>query len=130
MPISFEVDARRRLVRLGYTGATPNIQAWEAVMTAILQDPRYQPGFGFLIDRRAVPPPDAPFVRATVLFRENHAAELAGARWAVVVSDPANYGMARMGQALGDAQTHVQQRAFTDVDEAEAWLLEPRTEQT
>jgi hypothetical protein len=48
-----------------------------------------------------------------------------------LVDDPANYGMARMGQALGDPEwSKIEQAVFTDVADAEAWLVHGDTRKT
>ena len=122
MAILIKIDADRRLVTVRYEHASPTAQEWASAMLEIFRDPGYQPGFNFLVDRRGVPSPTADFVRATVAFRERHAKEISGSRWAVVVSDPANYGMGRMGEILLEIQG-VTQATFHSLEEAELWLL-------
>jgi hypothetical protein len=131
MHIVATVDARLRMVRVQYIDGAPTFDEWARTMLGILRDPAYEPGFGFLVDRRAAPAPNAAFVQATVEFRRAHLEEMGSARWAVVVNDPANYGMARMGQALGDPEwSKIEQAVFTDVADAEAWLVHGDTRKT
>jgi hypothetical protein len=121
--ISYEVDTARRMVRLNYEGA-PVFHDWAAAMQGILRAPGYEPGFGFLLDRRHARPPSPDYVKAAVDFMASRRTHLAGSRWATVVADAVSYGMARMGQALVESQVQsVGVRVFTDVDAAEAWLL-------
>jgi hypothetical protein len=122
MSITAEVDAERRLVRLRYNGAPPTFDEWTQAMREIFRDPAYEPGFDFVVDRRAVGPPSGEFVRSTIAFRQRHSNDLSYGRWAVVVRDPTSYGMARMAEMMMDA-FGVEQAVFKDVDKAEAWLL-------
>jgi hypothetical protein len=122
MSILTTVDVARRLVTMRYEGASPTAQEWAASLLEVFKAPGYEPGFAFLVDRRGVPSPTADWVRFTVSFRERHAAQIAGSRWAVVVSDPANFGMGRMGEILLEIQG-VTQATFKSMEEAELWLL-------
>jgi hypothetical protein len=126
MPISYEVDTHRRIVRLLYE-RDPNFRDWASAMDDATRAPGYEPGFGFLFDRRSVPPATSEHIRAAVAWIGQHRAQVAGSRWAVVVTDPASYGMTRMGQALAEGLP-VQLRVFKDVDEAVFWLLQPRAD--
>jgi CheY-like chemotaxis protein len=91
-------------------------------MRAIFADPAYRPGFGFLIDRRAAVPPESDDVRRMVGFIGRHRPQISGSRWAFVTSGPADYGMARMVQALAsDHPTTL--LIFETPAAALAWLL-------
>ncbi|MEO8449253.1 MAG: hypothetical protein ABI647_05650 [Gemmatimonadota bacterium] len=119
MPLGYTINRNNGYVLVVYRG-NPTIAQWTAVMRRALSDPAYQTGFGFLLDRRlAKGPPTTPFVRATLAFSEANRARLGASRWAVVVTDAASFGMARMGQILAE---HQQIGAFTDMASAEAWL--------
>lgn len=50
-----------------------------------------------------------------------HADKFRSCRWAMVVDDPASYGMARMGQSLMEDMA-VSFEIFSDPEAAEAWL--------
>ena len=116
------------MVRVVHSSDSP-IEEYEAVLAAIFRSPLFQPGFGFLIDRRRFESPPAAFVRRLIEFLNQNRRSLAGARWAVVVESPAGYGMGRMGQMLaegsGDAVTVC---VFRDIGEAESWLRDPSPE--
>lgn len=121
MPLTYTIDPDARLVTLHYE-EHPTIEQWKQAMLRVFADPRYRPGFAFLGDRRAVKEaPDRDYIRETIAFGEEHRAELQGARWATLVSTPASYGMARMGQALG-AEGPTELGAFTDLAAALRWL--------
>jgi hypothetical protein len=121
MPISYEVDSPRRIVRLRYEEEA-DLAALVSALAAIFEDPGYRRGFGFLLDRRAVPASSSGYLMAALSWIKQHQDEVAGSRWAVLVGDPANYGMARLGQTLGEGLP-VQFEVFRDPREAEAWLL-------
>ena len=120
MPVTYRIDAGERLVYLTMAGDC-SYGEWEAAMLAVLADPSYRPGFGFLVDRRAAPAPTTDYIRRVITFNKMHRGELGGGRRAVVVGSTADYGMGRMAGILsGDSPTPI--RAFTDMDEALRWL--------
>ena len=90
-------------------------------MDAVLADAAHQPGFSFLVDRRASPAPSVELARAIADYLRRHSRELGDARTAIVVQDHAGYGMARMQEAL-NATANFESRAFTDIDAAVDWL--------
>lgn len=119
--ITHTIDAESRLVHVVY-GPSFDFEAWEATMRAVFGDPAYEPGFGFMIDRRATVPPEPADVRRMVAFIGRHRPQISGSRWAFVTSGPADYGMARMVQALAsDHPTTL--RIFETPAAALAWLL-------
>jgi hypothetical protein len=122
MGINYSIDSEARIVRLTHVGSSA-IEEYEATLTAIFRSPLYRPGFGFLVDRRGFEAPPSSFVQQLVSFLQRNRGSVAGARWAVVASTPAGYGMARVGQMLAEAAEHVViVDAFRSVAEAEAWL--------
>jgi hypothetical protein len=119
MPPEFTICPERRFVRLVYRGVATYAE-WASVMDSIIAHPDFQPGFAFLIDRRAVPPPTAAFVDRAVDYIARHANQLGGDfQSATVVADKVSYGMARMVQGLSGSE-HM--RIFTTVADAEKWL--------
>jgi hypothetical protein len=121
MALTYSIDPEARLVTILYAEHPP-IEAWKRTMLQVFADPRYRPGFAFLGDRRRVAePPDRLYIQETIAFGEEHRAELKGARWATLVATPASYGMARMGQALGETGP-TELGAFTDLAAALRWL--------
>ena len=119
MPPSFTISPERRVVRLVYRGEV-TFPEWKATMDAIARDPLFRPGFAFLIDRRSSPAPSAAFVEGVVAYlASNELAIGVIPKTAMVVSDPASFGMARMVQGLSGSPN---MDVFTDIHEAERWL--------
>jgi hypothetical protein len=118
--VNYSLDPLARIVYIAYP-SNPTYEEWAAMMEAIFQEAQYAPGWGFLADRRSLTEaPSKDFIESALRFVSSHQTELAGARWASVVSGPAAYGMVRMGQALADELLKV--GVFTDLGEAREWL--------
>ena len=89
-------------------------------MEAILADGRYQPGYGFIMDRRNITrPASTHYIRRLVNFIGFHRLQSGNAKWALVVGDMASFGMARMAEGLDPSETI---RAFREIEEARVWL--------
>ena len=73
------------------------------------------------VDVRQGAPPDAPFVHNAASFFRRHAAELEGAKIAVLVATDAQFGMARMSEIVTE-QLPLRVRAFREAAAAEEWL--------
>lgn len=120
-PLSYTIDRARRLVTILYH-RQPTFADWAATMRAILADPRFEPGFRFLSDRRTVPePPTAAYIRQVSAFLIDHAAQLRNSRLAMVVSNPATYGMARMSEPKIEP-AGLEAASFFDLPAALHWL--------
>ena len=115
--LSYRIDAAAGIVVIaGPDGASP--VAFQQTLRTILDDPDYKPGYGFLRDRRGFRLPPTGLVHGVASFiRESEA--LAGSRWAIVVSDPANYGMMRMLSILSEV---AEMEIFEDPATATSWL--------
>jgi hypothetical protein len=115
--LSYRIDPAARIVEIsGPDGASP--AAFQRILRAILIDPDYRSGFGFFRDRRGFRLPPTGLVQGVAsVIRETDA--LAGSRWAIVVSDPANYGMMRMLSILSDVAV---MEIFEDPIAATGWL--------
>ena len=118
--LTYTIDDSLGIVYLTYTGH-PDIDEWEATMRAVFRDPSFEPGFSFIMDRRQVTTaPSTDYIKRLIAFAECHPAELGKCRTAVVVTNAASYGMARMFQGYrGDTQNT---RGFEELAEAERWL--------
>lgn len=122
--LSYTIDKVARLVRLHYTGP-PEWAEMKGVLTAVIQDPDHEPGFGILADRSQVTTPQtAGYIRQIISFVRHHQDQFGEARWALVVPEGAPYGMGRMAQALGDDVAAMDLELFADPVEAERWLVE------
>jgi hypothetical protein len=120
MPVTYSIDEAAHLVTLHYTGDT-TFDEFASTMREVFLDPRYRLGLRFLVDRRIADVPTTSYIQRGTAFLTAHRAELTGSRWAVVVSNTTAYGMARMGQTMGESDA-VDAGVFTGIDEALAWL--------
>src|SRR5580698_6000254 len=85
-PLYVEFDLERRSVRVVYQ-TQPSFEEWKATIKAVLEDPRFQRGFGILLDRsRILKPATSEYMNRLVDFVDRHA-ETAAARWAILASD-------------------------------------------
>lgn len=121
MHLTYSIDNNLQIVSLKYTG-NPDFSEWASVMRSVFDDPSFEPGFSFILDRRLVTTaPTTGYIKRVVAFVESHPAELGKCRTAVVVGEIASYGMGRMSQGyLGDAH---ETEIFKDLEEAKRWLL-------
>ena len=123
MPVTYEIDAARGLVRTRCTGrlTAADISGHFAALAA---DPACPPGPGVLLDMTGLSaPPDTGLVRLTSQEVTRVRERVRFGAVAVVVSGLAAYGMARMGQLLMEDQFAAAQ-VFRDAAAAEVWLDE------
>jgi len=118
-PLYVEFDAERRGVRVVYQ-TQPSFEEWETTIKAVLEDPRCHPGFGVLLDRsRILKPATSEYMSRLVEFVDRHAET--AARWAILVSDLASFGIGRNAE-LSASKARI--RVFTDRIAAELWLFQ------
>ena len=123
MAITSRIDPHEHIVYLTTVGDS-SFAEWKSAMEAILADPSYRPGFTFLSDRRNQSDvPSANFAHEAVDFLARHSTEMGSFRWAAVTANTAVYGMARMFSIISELKG-VRAQAFTDYDEALAWVRE------
>jgi hypothetical protein len=120
--LTFEIDPQLGLVLIARSH-NPTFEEWRIFMEGLLADPRFQPGFAIVDDRRddRVVPSRTEVEISAAWIRMN-AARLGHMRWAVVL-DPtalASFGMVRVGEFLTD-RSGVSLRAFTSIETARAW---------
>ncbi len=125
MNIAYSIDKALRIVTLSYSG-NPNFDEWSNMMIAVFRDPNFEPGFSLLMDRRLVTTsPTTDYIEKIAAFTKARPNELGKCRTAVVVSEMASFGMARMFQALsGDSE---RTQVFKDFEKAKRWLCFPGT---
>ncbi len=103
MPITYDIDVERRLVRVVASGK-PTAAEWLAAVDAALADPRFLPGFDCLYDRSRVGlVPDGLTLRRLAKDCAPALERFHGGRLAVVVSQPVVYGMMRMASVFAEA---------------------------
>ena len=120
MPVTYQLVPSRRLVILVYEEPV-TIADWTGTLEAVLRDPAYEPGFNLLGDRRASAPPTRAFADGIAMFVRKHRKQFGDGRVAILVSDVAAFGMARMQEMLNEA-SELHTRAFRSEADAHAWL--------
>ena len=119
--MEYLIDPGRRLVRMAIRGEI-TFAEWREAMDAILADPNYRPGFGFLVDLTdLVNAPETTFIRQVAGYFLGHRGELGAGRRAIVVTAQSIYGMARMEEILAEP-SRVAVRPFYRFEDAEHWL--------
>jgi hypothetical protein len=119
--LDYTIDPEQRVVTI--TGEYSDADAWKALLSRVLHDPRHGPGFAFLRDlRRATTPVDAATVVRIIDAVRAFWPHLQPSRVAILTArelDPA----ALAAHALAD--THrLPIRMFTAYETALEWLLE------
>ena len=120
MPVAHRLETGESLVVLTYI-APVTFGEWTAALLAVFGEPSYEPGFNLLVDRRGSTPPTRMFADAVATFVRKHRDKLGHARVAILVSDVAAFGMARMQEMLNESAA-LETRAFRSESEALAWL--------
>jgi hypothetical protein len=121
--ITYSIDKVLRIVTLTYTG-NPDFDEWVNTMRAVFKDPNFKPGFSVILDRRLVKvAPTMEYIEDITAFVKDHLIELGNNRTAIVVSEIASFGMARMSQGLMNDTERTQ--IFTDIEKAREWLSIP-----
>jgi hypothetical protein len=121
MAIHWREDLKRRWPVIVY--ADPyTVAEWERTMTEILAHPISTTPLRLLVDRRYCQAPAGDFVRQIAAFVRRYEDRFHGASVAIVASDLAGYGVARMTELLVAEQVKCAIRAFRDWNEADRWL--------
>ena len=129
MPGHYCIDEAAGCAVLTISGEPLSWPAFVSLVSAMIDDPGYQPGMAVLEDVRdlATPPPND-CMRAMVGLFQLRTDRLAGARWAMVVGGDhaAMYGLGRMAEILAH-ESPVTFSVFRALDDARAWLREDAT---
>jgi hypothetical protein len=121
----FHIDVTRSLVTLCWN-ELPTIEQLKEVIDAAVTDYEFKPGMHFLWDREPAPasPASVDYLRAALYYLQGLAERIGPHSWALVAHNPADFGKARMLEALSDG-TKVTIRAFHSAGDAEEWLRNP-----
>jgi hypothetical protein len=121
----FRIDVARTLVTL-YWNEFPTMAQLREVVEEAISDPEFHPGMNFLWDRKPGESnsADVDYLREAVYYLQVMAEEIGPHAWAIVTHSPADYGKARMLEAMTD-QGKVTIRAFQSRGDAEEWLRNP-----
>ena len=119
MPISYRIDRPVRLIRSTVEGDFTAAEMLACVSEAVHE--AGERGYQIVSDHRLI---GEPATRDQVELLVEHLTDLRrfvrDARWAVVVSKPASFGMMRMFAVLAE-RVPLTVRVFTDAEEAEQW---------
>ena len=119
VPITYQLDQAVRLVRATVEGDFTAEDMLDCVSSAARE--LEHAGWNILSDHRAI---GAPATRAQIERLVDRLYDLrrvfAGARWAVVVAQPASYGMMRMLSTLAE-EVPLTVRVFGELEGAEGW---------
>jgi hypothetical protein len=122
-PLSYNVDEATCAATVTYH-AQPTIGEWRRVMVRVLTHAAFQPHFAVLFDRRRIyTPAETNYMNQFVqmLDEERSKGNIAG-RCAIIVNDPASYGMGRMVEQLSSFAGSI--RTFYSLEDAEQWVAE------
>jgi hypothetical protein len=117
-PLFVEIDIERRCAQVVYD-AQPSFDQWQATVEAILDDARFQSGFGILLDRSGIYGPASSDYMLRLVHFVNRNSKSNNVRWAIVTADLDSFGMGRMAEQLAQTGTI---RTFKDRLAAELWL--------
>ena len=121
MPVDYEIDSERRLVRVRCSGDV-TFAVLMAGRPILVADPAFRPDFALLFDCLEVPR-SVLSVAEVGLLVDNTDFD-SRVRFAIVVQHIASYGLGRMFQIRREAAGADSERIriFRNRDDAEAWL--------
>ena len=123
--MTYVLDAESRLVRIAVRKNVPSAELIE-FYERILAERAFQPGFGFLVDRRKLQePPPAETIRQVIAYLRTRADRLLACRMAVVIAVATQERAWRSAEVLAGYYTPLTLRLFDDYDLAEAWAMTP-----
>ena len=119
VPISYTLDREARLIRAVVQGDF-TVQDMLACVSGAARDAG-EPGFNVISDHREIgEPATREQVEELVQYLSGLRDYFAGARWAVMVSKPASFGMMRMLGVMAE-RVPMDVRVFFDAPRAELW---------
>jgi hypothetical protein len=121
----YHIDVARKLVTLCWNDF-PSMARLREVVEEAITDPEFHRGMNFLWDRKPGEPNPATieYLRECVYYLQVMAEEIGPHAWAIVAHTDADFGKARMLEAMTD-QGNVTIRAFYSRGDAEEWLRNP-----
>jgi hypothetical protein len=122
MPITWDIDEQAQLVTVRVHGPLTLEEARQA-LTELYAQPSYCPPIVDLWDLRTAQINSGPGdVQAFVSFIQSRRGDRGTAQTALVVGSMVDFGISRMYQSLAECTLPISIRAFTQLDEAYAWL--------
>jgi len=128
MSLHVAFDVRGGFMRVTLAGGL-RFESFVAAFDALVSHESFRPGANTLWDFRAAPLASVPTetLRRIMRFAGDRQELRRGARIALVVASDADFGVARIYEALA-ADLPMEFRVFRDVGEAEAWTSGPKPE--
>ena len=110
------------------TSGPASIEGYEAMMRALISDPKFRPGVGLIVDHTNVD--ISALTAADIEQAADLRTRLAGnvvprAAGVVGPGSPMRYGLGRMFEAFVELQPGTDITLFETVEEAKAWLRGP-----
>jgi len=129
MPFTYVIDREARLVSVTVSGQVTPEEALKA-FDEIVSHSDFRPGMNVLSDHRQMETlMPTRFVGALISRVRGFREKLSGAKWAMVETSAAGYGMARMASGLAQAM-QVEIQVFHTLEEARLWLIGSGAEAT
>ena len=124
MPVHYEVDPLRPLVRIEYIGPMILDEIFW-VVDRLITDPRVRPGVNLLSDHSQATTSVTPQLVHTILSRFEQLADRIGSfRCALVSPRDAQFAIGNFMSVRAPLHAGVQLRPFRTREEAEAWLAQ------
>ncbi len=118
MTVSCQIDPEARLVRIAIIG---DFTVAEMVATVMESAKAAEPGYNIVSDHREIgTPATRNQMEHLAMLLANLRSTFAGARWAVIVSKAASFGMMRMLAVLLES-ADIRLEVFHDAETAERW---------
>jgi hypothetical protein len=119
LALAYTIDAEQRLITI--SGEYSDADAWKALLSRVLHDPRCEPGFRFLRDLRgATAPVDAARVVGILETVRSFWPYLQPSRAAILT--PREFDPALLAAHALEDTHHLPVRMFTSYDAAVEWL--------
>jgi hypothetical protein len=125
MPIEYKIEKDKKRV-FAIVSRTVSLEDIIKVITSIMRDSSFMPGFDILSDHTRIERPiETEQLKALVSHINGLATYCSSSRWAVVTKKAASYGMMRMLAAYL-AIVPMELQVFYSFDDAEEWLSSPK----
>jgi hypothetical protein len=125
MPVTYTIDRADHTVRLTLTGVM-SIDEMRRMVDTIVAEVGDEGGYCVLSDHRGLSTPSTPAqLEALVDYLHIAGRPFHRARWAVVTSNPASYGMMCLLMVIAE-RVPILVNVFEDLESAETWLRTSR----
>jgi hypothetical protein len=119
VPLAYRIDPAARIVTI--TGDYAEAAEWRRLLTALMDEKSFGPGFSFIRDLRTSEHPVSAETVVAIIAVVREFWDRLGAHRAAIVTRPGIDNPAMVAHALADHE-HIPLRAFTSYEDAVAWL--------